>query len=604
LSKSSKKHILISDLSYIIPFRSANKERLNALYFILNKLRSYFPEMEIMVVEQDTTSKLELDSTLKIKHVFLSNSGLFNKCWALNVAAKNTEKDVLVFGDSDMFLSKEDYISFFAAAELFESATPNKTEALNIKLTENSDKEFELLNKRPLFTFAGGILLLTQSAYEKIGGWDERFEGWGGEDDVMSHVIYNTLSSKTFNFPFYHIDHPRSVVDGQQQENYQYNRNLSEEIRTLSGKAIERYIDRLKDTEKGKSDKYVNPVSSQKSSRNKFVFAVTTYNRFDYLQACISTFLKTRNASFDWQIIIADDGSTDKTVAYLEQLKSEHNAIIIQNNRVDVHRQVNTILKTLSTLEFDLCFKCDDDVVFHQEGWDKLYWETINRTGYQHLIFYDTDWRPHANLSPAIEYGTLVSNCPAENIQGGFYTLTPDIIREVGYFDEQQFGRRGVGHIDFSFRCCRAGYNVIANPFDAIGSNELISLQKVDNYVSSVTSRYKSLFNPKEVIEFKRDLAKVNRIYIPYNENFKSLDKKSTSTQKIERTAQAKKTAKYSKLDAGFYPERGISGFFGFLLKRFYNLGITLKLYFIPAGIKLIGKILNKISLHLMNIED
>ncbi len=586
---------MISDLSYIIPFRSVDDERLNALYFILKRLRGYFPEMEIIVVEQDTTSKLELDTTLRVKHIFLSNGGVFNKCWALNVAAKNTKKDILVFGDYNMFLSKEDYTSFFAAAESFEAATPNKTEALNIKLTDNSDKDFEFLNKRPLFTFAGGILLLTRLAYEKISGWDERLEGLGGADDVMSHVIYNKLSSKTFDFPVYHI----STTNGQQQENHQYNRNLSDEIRTLSGKAMERYIDRLKETEKGNSDKYVNTTSLREGKR-RFVFAVTTYNRFDYLQACISTFLETRNASFDWQIIIADDGSTDETAAYLEQLKSEHNAIIIKNNRVDVHRQVNTILKTLSSLEFDLCFKCDDDVVFHKKGWDKLYWETINRTGYQHLIFYDKQWRPHANLSPAIQYGTLISNCPAENIQGGFYTITSDIIREVGYFDEQQFGRRGIGHIDFSFRCCRAAYNVLANPFDVVGSNEFIGLQKSDNYVGSVTSRYKSLFNPKEVIEFKRNLANTNRIYIPYNENFKSLDAKAASTKKTEKNVKTK----YVKLNATFYPERGLLGVFGFLLKRFYNIGITLKLYFIPAGIKLIGKILNKISLHLMNIED
>jgi len=595
---------LISDLSYIISFHSANKGRLNALYFVLNKLRSYFPEMEIIVVEQGKVSKLQFNSTLNIKHIFLSNGDLFNNCWALNVAVKNTEKNVFVFGDPEMFLSKGDYISCFEATKLFEAISTNKTEALNVKLLDidSRDREFEILNKRPLFTFADGILILTRLAYEKIGGWDERFLGQSGED-VMSHIIYNKLSSKTFNFPFYHIDYPRSTIDGKQQKNYQYNRNLSDEIKTLSGKAIERYIDRLKKTEKGELDKYLNPASPR-GDRKKFVFAVTTYNRLDYLQACISTFFKTRDSSFDWKIIIADDGSINETAVYLEQLKTEHDAIIIKNNRVDVHRQVNTILKTLSTLEFDLCFKCDDDIVFHKKGWDKLYWETIKRTGYEHLIFYDKNWRPHANLSPAIQHGALVSNCYAKNIQGGFYTLTPEIIREIGYFDEQQFGRRGIGHIDFSFRCCRAGYNVLANPFDIVGSNEFIGLQKANNYLSSVTAKYKSLVNPKGVIEFKRNLVKANRIYIPYNENFKSLNAPTASPEKIERSRQANKSVKYSKVDAKFYPERGLSGFFGFLLKRFYNMGITLGLYFVPAGIKLIGRILNKISLHLMNIED
>jgi len=596
---------VIFDISYIIPFKAANAERTKALFSILKRLRNYFPEMEIMVVEQDEVSKLQLDITQNIKHIFIQNSSHFNKSWAINIAAKNTNKKIFVFGDSDIFLEKEDYLTCFTAAEKFEAITPNKTEAINIVLPEEEQTEFKVLNKRPLYTFAGGLLILTRKAFFKIGGCDERFEGWGGEDDAMSHIIYNKLSAKTFHFPFYHINHSRTEADGKQQKKYEYNRALADEIKTLYGLALERYIDFLKESNLGVTSKYEQQNPKRTTSKKlKFVLAITTYNRLDYLKACVTSFLETRNENIEWQLIIADDGSSDGTKSYIEKLQREQAAIIIQNDRVDVHRQVNTILKTLSTFDFDLCFKCDDDVVFLREGWDNLYWKTIKRTGYQHLIFYDESWRPYANLPRPIKHGKLISNCLQENIQGALYTLTKDVIRNVGYFDEQQFGRRGVGHVDFSFRCCRAGFNVLASPFDVLGSNDFIQLQSADTYTASVSSKYKSLFNPKEVIEFKKELVKANRVYIPYNENFHSMNERIGADENTKfKSAKILAVPKYPKANATFYPERGVIGFFGFLLKRFYNLSINLRLYFIPKGIKKIGRFLNKISVDLIDIE-
>lgn len=598
---------MTKQISYIIPFRAANKERVIALLFIVKKLRSFFPEMEIIVVEQDRVSKLDFELHLNIKHIFVQNTGHFNKCWAFNVGVEHTNKAIFVFGDSDIFISKKDYITCFGAVSKFEAITPNKVEALNIVISDKADTEYELLNKRPLFTFAGGILLLTRAALRKLGGWDERFEGWGGEDDAMSHLIYNKLSSKSFHFPFYHIDHPRTKADGNQQQKYLDNRSLADEIKTLAGKALDRYIETLANRKKGILNKYAKGKPSISDTKKpKLVLAITTYNRLDYLKDCVSSFLRTKSSAFEWQILIADDGSTDGTKIYLDELQANHKAILIHNNRVDIHRQVNTILKALSDMDFDICFKCDDDIVFKAAGWDDLYSKTITRTGYQHLVFYDKNWQPYANLARPIKHGNLVANCAAEAIQGGFYTITPAIIEAVGYFDEQQFGRRGLGHVDYTLRCCRAGFNVLAHPFDVESSNELLQLQVAHAYRRSVSSKYKALFNSKEIIELKKQITQAQRIYIPYNENFQSLTDQIELNESdiISQTRKKSITTKYHRADATFYPERGISGFFGFVLKRFYNLSLDLGLTFIPFLLKGMGRGLNKISLHLMNIED
>jgi len=57
------------------------------------------------------------------------------------------------------------------------------------EIIEKYDKGQLNLTKRNGTTFAGGHFVLSRETYEKIGGWDEQFTGWGREDDFMTHKI-------------------------------------------------------------------------------------------------------------------------------------------------------------------------------------------------------------------------------------------------------------------------------------------------------------------------------------------------------------------------------------------------------------------------------
>ncbi|MFT4535527.1 MAG: glycosyltransferase involved in cell wall biosynthesis [Saprospiraceae bacterium] len=593
---------LQNKISYIVCYRESGIERKKALVFTISRFRQYFPDIEIIIVEQDLKTKLAIDKNLNVRHLFLYNPGLFNRSWAFNCATKNIFNEILIFTDADIFLEKEGYIECFNAAENFEAITPNKLEISNVSIGETDD-QITFLNKRKLHSFAGGMLIITKKAFQKIGGWDERFEGWGGEDDAMSHVIYNLLRSQTLNTENYHIDHPHEHITGNNHPRYESNKALLEEIVTRNGPSLYRYVHQLKTMNFGNHNKYVVEAATEPLQKRNLIFAVTTYNRLGYLKKCVTSFLQTRNETYSWQLIIADDNSTDGTKEYLDTLEKEYDAIIIRNNRASIHHQVNTILKTLSNMTFDICFKSDDDIEFLQKGWDDLYFSTMLRTNYDHLIFYDKSWLPHANLSRPIISGNLISNCIPKRIQGAFYTITPEVIDKVGYFDEQQFGASGLGHIDYSFRCCRAGFNVLSSPFDVMNSNQLIQLQSVHSYVSATSSKKKVNANSKSKNAKKEHLLKMDRLYIPYNENTnknaQSVDHLALESKEYKRRG----SSKYKKADATFYPERGIGGFLGWILKRIYNLSIDLRLYFIPLTIKFLGTILNKISIHLINIE-
>ena len=102
--------------------------------------------------------------------------------------------------------------------------------------------------------------------------------------------------------------------------------------------------------------------------KKKIVLGITTYNRCDYLQACLESFLQTRNTDHEWVVIVADDGSTDDTLEYLENLNFPHEIHIIKNNRRYAGGQTNTIFELSQKISFDIGFKVDDDLVFKKKG--------------------------------------------------------------------------------------------------------------------------------------------------------------------------------------------------------------------------------------------
>lgn len=248
-----------------------------------------------------------------------------------------------------------------------------------------------------------------------------------------------------------------------------------------------------------------------------FILAITTYNRKQYLEKMLRSFLHTQSAD-RWEIIIADDGSNDGTVEYVKQLAIPDTDItLIENNRTGTHHQTNTIIRELEHRKFDLCFKCDDDILFLKPGWAALYYDAVMDSGYHHLCYFNTQWSPQKRMAPAIAQGLLEARCRAKDIQGAFFTLTPELIQQVGFFDTKNFGFRGVGHIDYMFRACRAGFNDINHPFDAAGSEAWITYQ-LEDYKPAIDKSLVYALDNEEDVKRKFGILEQERIFIPYHE--------------------------------------------------------------------------------------
>jgi glycosyltransferase involved in cell wall biosynthesis len=249
-----------------------------------------------------------------------------------------------------------------------------------------------------------------------------------------------------------------------------------------------------------------------------FVLAITTCNRITYLKKCIESWEKTKSSNYNWVLIVADDQSNDGTLIYLEQLNIPNTEVIIlSNSKFGVHQQVNTIFKKLESILFDICFKIDDDIVFLKKGWDLLYSSIIKDSGNDHLVFCDTDWCSEQHLEEPLIKDNLIGRVPLLHSHGFFYTITPEVLKKVGYMDVDAFGFRGMGHVDYTMRCARMGFTNKTAPWDVLHSNEYISATK-ENYKSVIPSELISVYDTYYRKKKEEKILKHERSFIASSE--------------------------------------------------------------------------------------
>ena len=119
-------------------------------------------------------------------------------------------------------------------------------------------------------------------------------------------------------------------------------------------------------------------------------------NRLEYLKRFVSDWLATKSTSANSTLIIADDGSSDGTIEWLEELElKDSRLIVIRNNGSGIARQSNSILDAISKMKIDIdaVFMCNDDIRFRKSGWDVAYLESMQYSGFDHLVYFNPEWK-------------------------------------------------------------------------------------------------------------------------------------------------------------------------------------------------------------------
>lgn len=148
--------------------------------------------LECIVIEQDTKPKVINSLPNWIKYLFNqvdNKEGIYNRSAAFNYGARYAKGKILILHDNDM-LMPENYCKEMMMIHA------KGYEAINIKrfifyLSQPvSQRILESVNNltsvKPDYIVqnleAGGSIAISREAYFSIGGMDEEFVGWGGED--------------------------------------------------------------------------------------------------------------------------------------------------------------------------------------------------------------------------------------------------------------------------------------------------------------------------------------------------------------------------------------------------------------------------------------
>lgn len=204
-------------VSFIIGHRGNN--RLPHLMATLESIAGqHGTACECLVVEQDTDSLLSGGLPPWVRHIHTPPpvAGLsYCRSWAFNIGAKHAHGSILVLHDNDM-LVPADY------AEQIQRRAMQGFEVINLKrfiffLREAHTKGLlfknaALLDDVPEVIMqnaeGGGSVAITRDAFERIGGMDETFIGWGGEDNEFWERAQCCTVWSYGCLPFVHLWHP------------------------------------------------------------------------------------------------------------------------------------------------------------------------------------------------------------------------------------------------------------------------------------------------------------------------------------------------------------------------------------------------------------
>lgn len=230
--------------TYVIGYRH-NLERLQNLRRVLDWING-FGGVEVLLIEQDTHSKIK-HLNLKAKHIFTKSDMPYNRSWAFNVAMKWANSNIIVFGDSDLIMEPNQFIAGLNALNNYEMVSPYHSVVDLTQQESNLPLEQMVSINRPgrgeadnqKINISGGIAMFRRDAIQRIGGWNEDFWSWGGEDDFQTVKVKNFLSWTELKARCFHLYHSRVQPD---MKWYQRNLQILQKSSTMNKDQLQKII--------------------------------------------------------------------------------------------------------------------------------------------------------------------------------------------------------------------------------------------------------------------------------------------------------------------------------------------------------------------------
>lgn len=216
-------------ISFLIPFRTDHSYRENAYTFVLNHLLA----AEALTPSQILTADKGGDE--------------FDRSGTRNQLAAAAEGDVLVFVDADSYVpAVQLHEAIYAVRhglpwsfpyDKYCSLTQHGTgKFLQWIEPERSDLAYVFPSAATPEASVGGCVVISREAFLDVGGYDERFSGWGEEDRAFALACGTLLGPETtIPGPLYHLWHPAPESSRFEHPSFMDNRVLCNRYREASG---------------------------------------------------------------------------------------------------------------------------------------------------------------------------------------------------------------------------------------------------------------------------------------------------------------------------------------------------------------------------------
>jgi hypothetical protein len=213
------------DISINIPFWESVRERTENLQFVshhLNEFKKFLEKNNVScsVNVFDFSEKKVIPESIHIPYP----KGSFRKSEKINQILKynceNICPKIYCQFDSDVFFKVESYQNILNTIKQFDN---NKFYVSNVNDIDMSQrhlinydvkvlKQGIRLNERTVYGLGGTFLVSFETLYN-IGGFDERFQYWGGEDDdVANRLVRLGLQRESYSAKLYHLPHPHATM--------------------------------------------------------------------------------------------------------------------------------------------------------------------------------------------------------------------------------------------------------------------------------------------------------------------------------------------------------------------------------------------------------
>ncbi len=207
-------------ITFIIPFRDTI--RLSQLNKCLNNLIVRYPGCEILLIEDSNVPVIK-QPIPGVRYIFVYSKKLFNKSKCFNIGFLTATNEIICGLDGDMIIPSTlidltiDKINenkvVFPGREIYYAH-----EWIDPKdLTQKFWNHKTWSKDRAPTQFHGGIFICNKKAYSKVGGFDQRFEGYGSEDTsfYMRSTESKDNADNTRVMDLIHIDHGYDDVEQQ-----------------------------------------------------------------------------------------------------------------------------------------------------------------------------------------------------------------------------------------------------------------------------------------------------------------------------------------------------------------------------------------------------